>query len=116
MLMQQRILLEMEHAAEREAFKKLTETMGLQRKVKRGDAWFPITTGKAFYNSLNQYVIEVFRNADEDTDHNFEYGKPLMFSALMVISHIIIIYLPTFLMLMAIACLLCCLLLIVPHR
>ena len=69
----------MEHAAEREAFKKLTETMGLQRKVKRGDAWFPITTGKAFYNSLNQYVIEVFRNADEDTDHNFEYGKPLMF-------------------------------------
>lgn len=79
MLMQQRILLEMEHAAEREAFKKLTETMGLQRKVKRGDAWFPITTGKACYNSLNQYVIEVFRNADEDTDHNFEYGKPLMF-------------------------------------
>lgn len=79
MLMQQRILLEMEHAAEREAFKKLTETMGLQRKVKRGDAWFPITTGKAFYNSLNQYVIEVFRNVDEDTDHNFEYGKPLMF-------------------------------------
>ena len=79
MLMQQRILLEMEHAAEREAFKKLTETMGLQRKVKRGDAWFPITTGKAFYNSLNQYVIEVFRNADEDTDHNFEYGQPLMF-------------------------------------
>ena len=79
MLMQQRILLEMEHAAEREAFKKLTETMGLQRKVKRGDAWFPITTGKAYYNSLNQYVIEVFRNADEDTDHNFEYGKPLMF-------------------------------------
>ena len=79
MLMQQRILLEMEHAAEREAFKKLTETMGLQRKVKRGDAWFPITTGKACYNSLNQYVIEVFRNADEDTYHNFEYGKPLMF-------------------------------------
>ena len=79
MLMQQRILLEMEHAAEREAFKKLTETMGVQRKVKRGDAWFPIITGKAFYNSLNQYVIEVFRNADEDTDHNFEYGKPLMF-------------------------------------
>lgn len=79
MLMQQRILLEMEHAAEREAFKKLTETMGLQRKVKRGDAWFPITTGKAFYNSLNQYVIELFRNADEDTYHNFEYGKPLMF-------------------------------------
>lgn len=78
-LMQQRILLEMEHAAEREAFKKLTETIGLQRKVKRGDAWFPISTGKAFYNSLNQYVIEIFRTADDDTEHNFEYARPVMF-------------------------------------
>lgn len=79
LLMQQRILLDMEHAAEREAFKKLTETIGLQRKVKRGDAWFPISTGKTFYNSLNQYVIEIFRTADDDTEHNFEYSRPVMF-------------------------------------
>lgn len=79
LLMQQRILLEMEHAAEREAFKKQTETIGLQRKVKRGDAWFPVKTGKGFYNSLNQYVVELLRNADDETEHNFEYGKPVMF-------------------------------------
>ena len=54
LLMQQRILLEMEHAAECEAFRKQTETIGLQRKVKRGDAWFLVRTGKGFYNSLNQ--------------------------------------------------------------
>ena len=82
MLMQMRILLDMEHAAEREAFKKQTEAIGLARKVKRGDAWFPVATGKAFYNSLNQYVIEVFRDNEEDTDHNFEPGKPLMFFSL----------------------------------
>lgn len=79
LLLQQRILLEMEHAAECEAFRKQTETIGLQRKVKRGDAWFPVSTGKGFYNSLNQYVIELLRNADDETEHNFEYGKPLMF-------------------------------------
>ena len=68
LLQQQRILLEMEYAAEKEAFRKQTETIGIQRKVKRGDAWFPITIGKCFYNSLNQSVVEVFRNADDDTE------------------------------------------------
>ena len=79
LLLQHRILLEMEHAAECEAFRKQTGAIGLQRKVKRGDAWFPVSTGKGFYNSLNQYVIELLRNADDETEHNFEYGKPLMF-------------------------------------
>ena len=78
-LMQQRILLEMEYAAEREAFRKQTEATGMQRKVKRGDAWFPVSTGRGFYNSLNQYVVELFRNQDDDTEHNFEFGRPLMF-------------------------------------
>ncbi|MDY3670856.1 MAG: AAA domain-containing protein [Prevotella sp.] len=82
LLQQQRILLEMEYAAEKEAFRKQTETIGIQRKVKRGDAWFPITIGKCFYNSLNQSVVEVFRNADDDTEHNFEYGRPLVFFTL----------------------------------
>ena len=72
----------MEYAAEKEAFRKQTETIGIQRKVKRGDAWFPITIGKCFYNSLNQSVVEVFRNADDDTEHNFEYGRPLVFFTL----------------------------------
>ena len=38
-LQQQRLLLQMEYQAEKEAFRKQTEEMGLQRKVKRGDAW-----------------------------------------------------------------------------
>ena len=53
--------------------------MGLQRKVKRGDAWFPLQVGKSFYNSLNQTAIEVFRTSDQDIEHNFEFGRPVMF-------------------------------------
>lgn len=77
--MQQRTLLQLEYYTEKEAFRKLTEQMGMQRKVKRGDAWFPLQVGKSFYNSLNQTVIEVFRTSDQDIEHNFEFGRPVMF-------------------------------------
>ena len=78
-LQQQRLLLQMEYEAEKEAFRKQTEEMGLQRKVKRGDAWYPLKTGKSYYNSLNQLVVEVFRQDDEEIEHNFEFGKPVVF-------------------------------------
>ena len=78
-LQKQRQLLQIEYEAEKEAFRQQTESMGLQRKVKRGDVWFPLTIGKCYYNSLNQRVIEVFRETDEEIEHNFEYGKPVVF-------------------------------------
>ena len=79
-LQQQRLLLQMEYAAEKETYRKQTEEMGLQRKIKRGDAWFPLKLGKTYYNSLNQLVIEVFRQSDNnDIDHNFEFGRPVVF-------------------------------------
>ena len=78
-LLQQRTLLQLEYYTEKEAFRKLTEQIGMRRKVKRGDAWFPLRIGKSFYNSLNQKSIEVFRTSDEEIDHNFEFGRPVMF-------------------------------------
>ena len=78
-LLQQRTLLQLEYYTEKEAFRKLTEQMGMQRKVKRGDAWFPLQVGKSFYNSLNQTAIELFRTSDQDIEHNFEFGRPVMF-------------------------------------
>lgn len=78
-LLQQRTLLQLEYYTEKEAFRKLTEQMGMQRKVKRGDAWFPLQVGKSFYNSLNQTAIEVFRTSDQNIEHNFEFGRPVMF-------------------------------------
>ena len=78
-LLQQRTLLQLEYYTEKEAFRKLTEQIGMRRKVKRGDAWFPLRIGKSFYNSLNQKSIEVFRTSDEEIEHNFEFGRPVMF-------------------------------------
>jgi superfamily I DNA and/or RNA helicase len=79
-LQQQRLLLQMEYAAEKEAYRKQTEETGLQRKVKRGDAWYPVKLGKSYYNSLNQLVVEVFRQGeDNEIEHNFEFGRPVCF-------------------------------------
>ena len=35
--------------------------------------------GRSYYNSLNQLCVEVFRTADEEIEHNFEFGKPVVF-------------------------------------
>ena len=79
-LTQQRLLLQLEYQTEKDAFRKQTEEMGLQRKVKRGDAWWPLRMGKSYYNSLNQLVVEVFRQGGEDEiEHNFEFGRPVCF-------------------------------------
>ena len=78
-LQQQWLLLQLEYNTEKEAFRRQTETMGLQRKVKRGDAWFPLRVGKSYYNSLNQLAVEVHRTADNDIEHNFEFGRPVAF-------------------------------------
>ena len=69
----------MEYQTEKEAFRKQTEAIGLGRKVKRGDAWYPVGVGQAHYNSLNQMTVDVTRTQDTDVEHNFEYGKPVMF-------------------------------------
>ena len=78
-LQKQRALLVAERDAERGEFQRQTETVGLGRKVKRGDCWWPIAVGRSYYNSLNQLVVEVSRNEDTDIEHNFEYGRQVMF-------------------------------------
>lgn len=78
-LLMQRELLRIEYQEEKEAYRLHTQNMGLARQVTRGDAWYPLSMGRTYYNSLNQYCIEVTRKADEEIDHNFEYGKPVVF-------------------------------------
>lgn len=81
-LQRQKMLLQMEYYTEKEAFRKQTEAMGLLRKVKRGDAWFPLSVGRSYYNSMNQMALEVRRTADQDIEHNFEFGRPAIFFTL----------------------------------
>lgn len=78
-LRQLRSLLEMEYGCEKEEYRRQTEVMGLQRKVKRGDAWLPVSVGKSYYNSLNQLAVEVLRTQDKEIEHNFEFGRPVVF-------------------------------------
>ena len=81
-------LLQTEYNAQKEEFRIQTEKMGIWRKVRRGVCWYPVETTKAYYNSLNQYVVEIARQvtkdseeADEDKDieYLFEYGRPVQF-------------------------------------
>ena len=78
-LEQQRLLLQLEYNTEKEAFRQQTEQIGMERKVKRGDAWWPVKVSKSYYNSLNQLAVEVIRSADTDIEHNFEFGRPVQF-------------------------------------
>lgn len=78
-LQQQRQLLEIEYNADKEEYTRHAEATGLMRRVKRGDAWWPVRLGRSYYNSLNQLVVEVLREGDTDIEHNFECGRPVSF-------------------------------------
>lgn len=78
-LQSQQLLLRMEYEFEKEEFRRQTETMGVGRKVKRGDCWFPASCERAYYNSLNQLVVEITRSKDTEVEHHFEYGRPVCF-------------------------------------
>ena len=73
------MLLQLEYQTEKEAYRRQTEEWGVERLVKRGDAWYPLRVGRSFYNSLNQLCLEVYRTTDQESDCNFEYGRPVVF-------------------------------------
>lgn len=78
-LQRQQLLLRMEYDYEKAEYQRQTETMGVERKVKRGLYWWPVSVGRNYYNSLNQLVLEVTRTEDLDLEHAFEFGKPVAF-------------------------------------
>ena len=82
-LQRQRMLLQLEYDEEKEAFQQARQAQGVERMVARGDAWLPLRVGRSYYNSLNQFCVEVYRQPaaddDEPIDHNFEFGKPVQF-------------------------------------
>ncbi len=69
-------LLELERDGEREEFLVTNQKMPIERLVSRGVAWFPIRVGRSYYNSLNQFVVELWRQAgDDDSDSSIESGS-----------------------------------------
>ena len=78
-LTRQKDLLLQEYEFEKEQFQRQTQNMGIQKKVRRGMCWFPLSVGRSYYNSLDQLVVEVGRSTDTDIEHQFEPGKPVCF-------------------------------------
>lgn len=78
-LTRQKDLLLQEYEFEKEQFQRQTQNMGVQKKVRRGMCWFPLSVGRSYYNSLDLLVVEVSRSTDTDVEHQFEPGKPVCF-------------------------------------
>ena len=84
LLQRQRTLLQAEYAYEKAEFQRLTEATGIDQKVRKGVAWYPLTLGRSYHNSLDQLVVEVNRpttvaEVDSDEPTQFEPGKPVCF-------------------------------------
>lgn len=85
-----RRLLMMEYEAEKQEY--LTPLMespqgalqNVMRMVRRGTCWYGLSVGRSYYNSLNQLVVEVYREKSEEDDEEtlFEYNKAVMFFTL----------------------------------
>lgn len=78
-LIRQKELLRKEYEFEKEQFQRQTQNMGVQKKVRRGMCWYPLSVGRSYYNNLEQLVVEVSRYTDLDVEHQFEPGKPVCF-------------------------------------
>ncbi len=82
-LQRQRDLLKMEYDFEKKAYEEKSKLTGIAWKVKKGICWFPLTVGRTYYNAINQFCVDVFRNTpteeQPEEDNAFEYGKPVSF-------------------------------------
>ena len=56
-LLRQKALLQTEYEEEKENYGRQMQATGLQRRIKRGDAWHPVRIGRCYYNSLNQFAV-----------------------------------------------------------
>lgn len=72
-------LLQLEYTYEKEQFRQQSEAVGIARKVKQGLCWYPLSVGRSYYNSLNQFVVEVSRSVEIEMEHEFEYGRTVCF-------------------------------------
>ena len=70
----------MEYEYEKEEFQRLSQTMGIGRKDKTRTMLVSLFLGRSYYNSLNQFVIEIEAQRI-DIEHAFEYSKPVCFSS-----------------------------------
>ena len=78
-LQQQSAMLQKEYEYEKELYRQQTREAGIPKRIQQGVCWFPVNLGADRYNSLNQLTVEVTRTETEETEHSFEYGRPVCF-------------------------------------
>ena len=78
-LLRQHKLLQQEFEYEKESFYQQTQKSGIFKRIRQGACWYPVNIGKSYCNSLNQLVIEIHRTETEETEHQFEHGRPVCF-------------------------------------
>lgn len=78
-LQEQLTLLQKEYEYEKEQYRQQTRRAGIDKRVREGLCWYPVRMGGKRYNSLNQLTVEVMRVEAEETEHAFEYGRPVCF-------------------------------------
>ena len=70
----------MEYEFDKKSFDHQSSLISIEKKVSVGICRYPISIGNCYFNSLNQYVVEVkCRVTDEEQDNSFEYGRAVEF-------------------------------------
>lgn len=77
--LRQRLLLRQEYEYDKSEYRRITELRGLKRNIAKGLCWYPIRFGRSYYNSVNQFAVEVFRSDESEEDSAFEYGRQVNF-------------------------------------
>lgn len=72
-------LLRLEYEYEKNEYCKQSEIIGVEKKIKQGTCWYPLSISKSYYNAMNLLAIEVFANRNPEYEHNFEFGKSVRF-------------------------------------
>ena len=78
-LLKHRDLLRQEYEFDRKCFAQQSSLISVEKKVAAGNCRFPVALGRSYYNSLNQFVVEVSGGVSDEGDDHFEYGKAVEF-------------------------------------
>lgn len=72
-------LLRQEFEYEKNLYEQQTSSALVPNESGKETYWYPVLLGGSYYNSLNQYIIEVNCTDIREIEHEFEAGKPVRF-------------------------------------
>lgn len=71
--------LQKEYLFEKQSYEKMRDKKSLQKRIDRGECWYPCRSISKGYNALNQPIVELQRQGDTEIEHAFEYGRPVVY-------------------------------------